>query len=69
MDLPTTMGLGTPLRVPDGWWMSPTRSVPADVPRGDKVRLASCLLKDMIRDWWEEVVRAIGDDIVLDAMT
>ena len=38
-------------------------------PKGDKVRLASSLLKDRARDWWEEVGHAIGDDATLDAMT
>ena len=38
-------------------------------PEGDKVRLASCLLKDRARDWWEEVGHTIGDDAALDAMT
>ena len=38
-------------------------------PNGDKVRLASCILKDKALDWWEEVGRAIGDDTVLDDMT
>ena len=31
---------------------------------GDKVILASCLLKDMTRNWWEEVGRVVGDDVV-----
>ena len=30
-------------------------------PEGDKVRLASCLLKDRARDWWEEIGHALGD--------
>ena len=38
-------------------------------PKGDKVRLASCLLKDRARDWWEEIGHALGDDAALDAMT
>ena len=38
-------------------------------PEGDKVRLASSLQKDKVRDWWEEFVHAIGDDVVLDTMT
>lgn len=38
-------------------------------PEGDKVRLASCLLKDRGRDWWEEIGHALGDDAALDAMT
>ena len=38
-------------------------------PEGDKVRLASYLLKDSARDWWEEVGHAIRDDVVLDVMT
>ena len=38
-------------------------------PEGDKVRLASCLLKDRACVWWEEVAHAIGDDATLDVMT
>ncbi|CAH1431387.1 unnamed protein product [Lactuca virosa] len=38
-------------------------------PEGDKVRLASCLLKGRAHDWWEEVGHAIGDDTTLDTMT
>ena len=38
-------------------------------PEGDKVRLASCLLKDRARDWSEEIGHVIGDDATLDAMT
>ena len=37
-------------------------------PIRDKVRLASCLLKDMARDWWEEVGHVVGVDVV-DVMT
>ena len=46
-------------------------SAPADnrCPKGNKVRLASCLLKDRACDWLEEVGRAIGDDTMLDMMT
>ena len=29
-------------------------------PEGDKVQLASCLLKDMAQDWWEEVTQVVG---------
>ena len=36
---------------------------------GDNVSLASCLLKGKARDWWEEVMRVIGDNTMLDAMT
>ena len=36
---------------------------------GDKVRLASCILNDKARNWWEEVGHAIRDDAALDAMT
>ena len=38
-------------------------------PKGDKVRLASYLIKDRTCDWWEEVEHSIGDDAALDAMT
>ena len=38
-------------------------------PEGDKVRLASYLLKDRARDWWEQIGHAIGDDPALDVMT
>ena len=37
-------------------------------PEGNKVRLASCLLKERARDWWEEVGRAMVDDFI-DGMT
>ena len=37
-------------------------------PKGDKVRLASCLLKDRARDWWDEVGHAAGGDAI-DSMT
>ena len=37
-------------------------------PDGEKVRIASCLLKDTGRDWWEEVGRTVGDATV-DLMT
>ena len=40
-----------------------TFSAPSVSPRG-KVRLASCLLKDREQDWWEEVRRAVGDEVV-----
>ena len=33
-------------------------------PDGDKVILASCLLKDRAQEWWQEVGRAVGDDVV-----
>ena len=33
-------------------------------PIRDKVRLASCLLKDKEQDWWEEVGHAVGDDAI-----
>ena len=38
-------------------------------PKGDKVILASYLLKDRARDWWEKIGHALGDDAALDAMT
>ena len=38
-------------------------------PEGVKVKLASFLLKDRAHDWWEEVGRAIGDDVAIDSMT
>ena len=33
-------------------------------PEGDKVRLASCLLKDRAHDWWEDIGIEVGDDAV-----
>ena len=38
-------------------------------PEGDKVRLASYLLKERAHDWWEEVGCAIRDDVAIDSMT
>ena len=37
-------------------------------PMGPKVRLASSILKDRARDWWEEVGRSVGD-VAVNSMT
>ena len=36
----------------------------SNCPDGANVRLASCLLKDRARDWWEEIGHALGGEVI-----